>query len=125
MLAEVNRNLRIAIVDDQKELSFVYSQIIEQLGYQSPSIFNNGTSIVNALAKYSRQSFDIVIMDYQMPEMDGIEAAKIIQRYRKDTKVILATALQSVKQEAREAGLPILLKPFSINQLAECLELRN
>jgi DNA-binding NtrC family response regulator len=124
MLAEVNRNLRIAIIDDQKELSFVYSQIIEQLGYQSPSIFNNGTSIVNALAK-DRQSFDIVIMDYQMPEMDGIEAAKIIQRYRKDTKVILATSLHSVKQEARAAGLPILMKPFSINQLAECLELRN
>jgi CheY-like chemotaxis protein len=124
MLAEANQNLKIAIVDDKKELSIVCSQVIEKLGYPSPSIFNTGTSIVNALTK-DRQSFDIVIMDYQMPEMNGIEAAKIIQKYRKDTKIILATALHSIEHEAKKLGLPLLLKPFSIKQLAECLQLRN
>jgi hypothetical protein len=38
-------------VDDQKELSGVYSQIIEKLGYASPPIFNDGTSIVKALIR--------------------------------------------------------------------------
>jgi CheY-like chemotaxis protein len=60
-------------------------------------------------------------MDYRIPEMNGIEAAKIIQRYKKDTKIILATAFASVKQEAEASGLPFLLKPFSAKQLQDGL----
>jgi len=124
MLVEANRNLKIAIVDDQEELSDVYSKGIEKLGYPPPSMFYNGTSMVKALTR-DRQSFDVIIMDYQIPEMSGIEAAKIIQRYRKDTKIIIATANDFVKLEAIGAGLSFLLKPFSVEQLAKCLESPN
>jgi CheY-like chemotaxis protein len=124
MLVEANRNLKIAIVDDQEELSDVYSRGIEKLGYPAPSMFYNGTSMVKALTR-DRQSFDVIIMDYQIPEMSGIEAAKIIQRYRKDTKIIIATANDFVKLEAIGAGLSFLLKPFSVEQLVECLESPN
>ena len=124
MLVEANRNLKIAIVDDQEELSDVYSRGIEKLGYPAPSMFYNGTSMVKALTR-DRQSFDVIIMDYQIPEMSGIEAAKIIQRYRSKVKIIIATANNFVKHEAIRAGLSFLLKPFSVEQLAECLESPN
>jgi len=121
VLVEANRNLKIAVVDDQNELSEVYSRGIEKLGYQPPSIFNDGTSMVKALTR-DRQSFDVIIMDYRIPEMSGIEAAKIIKRYKSDTKIIIATSNDFVKSEAIGAGLSFLLKPFSVEQLAECLE---
>jgi CheY-like chemotaxis protein len=117
----VNHNLRIAIVDDEKELTDVYSMVIRKLGYPSPSVFVDGTSIVKALAK-GHLFFDVIIMDYRMPEMNGIEAAKIIQRHRKQTKIVLASGLDSVKQEALAAGLTFLGKPFSKEQLARYLE---
>ncbi len=82
---ETSNNLKITIVEDQKGLAVAYSKAIEKLGYPSPSVFNDGTSIVKALTK-DRQSFNVIIMDYQMPEMNGIEAAKIIQRYNRDTR---------------------------------------
>jgi len=124
MLVESNRNLKIAIVDDQNELSEVYSRGIENLGYSAPSIFNDGTSMVKALTR-DRQSYDVIIMDYRIPEMSAIEAAKIIQRYKKDTRIIIATANDLVKLEAIGAGLSFLRKPFSMEQLAECLESPN
>jgi DNA-binding NtrC family response regulator len=120
MLVEANRNLKIAIVDDQEELSDVYSTGIEKLGYPAPSMFYNGTSMVRALTR-DRQSFDVIIMDYRIPEMSGIEAAKIIQRYRSETKIIIATANNFVRHEAIMAGFSFLQKPFSAEQLAECL----
>jgi CheY-like chemotaxis protein len=121
MLADADRNLKIAVVDDQSNIANLYSKVIEKLGYPSPSIFSDGTSMVMALTK-DRQSFDIIIMDYQMPEMNGIEAAKIILRYKKDTKIILATASPSVEQEALVMGIPILSKPFSSEQLSKSLK---
>jgi CheY-like chemotaxis protein len=102
-------------------LSEVYSKGIENLGYQSPSFFYNGTSMIKALTR-GRQSYDVIIIDYQIPEMSAVEAARIIQRYRTDTKIIIATGSDFVKLEAIGAGLSFLLKPFTVDQLAECLE---
>ena len=93
------RDLKIAIVDDEKELTTLYSKVIKKIGCPIPSIFYDGSSIVHAVTK-DRQSFDIIIMDYRMPEMNGLEAAKIIKRYRKDTKIILTTAHIYLEKEA-------------------------
>src|SRR5579862_2266064 len=117
---ETNSKLKIAVVDDDTSIADLYCQIIEKLGYAKPAVFHNGTSLVKAMA-LDRLSFDVIIMDYRMPEMNGIEAAKIIQRYKKDTKIVIATAYDLVKEKASAAGLPLLLKPFSTEQLSECL----
>jgi len=61
-------------------------------------------------------------MDSRMPEMNGIEAAKITQRYRKETRIIIAMGYDFVKQKAIEAELPFILKPFSSQQFAEAIE---
>jgi CheY-like chemotaxis protein len=113
--------LRVAIVEDSPDLAFTLSKVLSKFGYPSPAVFHDGTSIVRALTR-DRESFDVILMDYRMPEMNGIEAAKIIQRYRKDTKIILASAYAFVKDKASEAGLPFLQKPFSSAQLVDCLD---
>ena len=56
-----------------------------------------------------------------MPEMNGIEAAKLIKRYRKDTQVVIMTGYDFVKKEAEHIGVPFLQKPFSVEQLGKCL----
>ncbi len=56
-----------------------------------------------------------------MPEMNGIEAAKIIKRYRGKTKIVMMTGYDFVKQKAADIGVPVLQKPFSLEQLAKCL----
>ena len=76
-------------------------------------------ALLELFAKHGR--FDLVLMDYRMPEMNGIEAAKIIQTHRKEAKIILVTAQGSVKQQALDAGLSFIEKPFSMKQLARTL----
>lgn len=108
---------RIAIVDDKRELLSLYSRVISRLGYPTPATFTNGTSLVKAIVS-DRISFDVILMDYRLPEMDGIDAARIIRRYRPNTRIILATAYDSTKARALDSGLLFLQKPFSAKELS-------
>jgi CheY-like chemotaxis protein len=120
LLKEPARTLKIAVVDDEPDPTSTYSGVIRSLGYEEPAIFHDGTSLVRALMR-NRDQFDVILLDYRMPEMNGLEAAKIIRRYRKDTQVVITTGYDFVRQRARDMGLPFLQKPFSLEQLEKCL----
>jgi len=113
--------MKIAIVEDDPDIRSLLSMMLTQkLRYPEPSLFVDGSSLVRALTE-DHKSFDVIIMDYRMPEMNGIEAAKIIRRHRNETKIILTTGYD-VKEEAQGAGLLYLQKPFSMDALARILE---
>lgn len=120
MLTSDKGRLKIAIVDDEKELSDVCSKMLVKMGYSSPSVFNDGTSLIRSIMN-DRLSFDVILMDYRMPEMNGIEAAKIVIKLRPQTKIIMITGIDHVKEKAAEIGVLYLQKPFTAKQLAECL----
>ena len=110
---------RIAIVDDEPDILNAYSQMLSNLGFPKPSLFTTGTALINTLAS-GDATFDLILMDYRIPEMNGLEAAKIVRRYRPEIKIILATASSSPVEEAALAeGFFFLQKPFSKNTLAE------
>lgn len=78
----------------------------------------NGLEAVEAVAK---NSFDIVLMDMQMPEMDGVEATRVIRQQLKATVPIIALTANAIKGESEkcfEAGMDdFLSKPFNENDL--------
>jgi len=107
-------------VDDDPDIRKSFSMMISHLRYSS-FVFDSGTSFVNALAK-DELSFDLVLMDYRMPELNGIEAAKIIHRYRPAMKIILVTACDFVEKEALAAGLLYVRKPLSMGTFSRTLK---
>ena len=111
---------KIAIVDDDPDIRKSFSTMISHLGYSS-FVFDSGTSFVKALAK-DKLSFDLVLMDYRMPEMNGIEASRIIQRYRPEMKIILVTAYDFVEKEALATGLLYIRKPLSMGAFSRILK---
>jgi CheY-like chemotaxis protein len=111
---------KIAIVDDDPEIRNIFSRVISHLGYSS-FVFESGTSLVRALAK-DKLSLDLVLMDYEMPEMNGIEASRIIQRYRTNIKIVLITAYDFVEKEALANGLLYVRKPLSMEALSKILK---
>ena len=113
-------DLKIAVVDDEKDLSDVISKVLQKLGYSAPTVFSDSTTLIRALMT-DHQNFDIILMDYRMPEMNGIEAAKIIKRYNKENNLVVMSGYDFVKDKAADIGLPFLPKPFSIEQLDLCL----
>ena len=79
-----------------------------------------------ALAQLDRQPFDLILTDYQMPGMNGLELAGTVHRTSPGTPVVLITAHRSgdwLQERARELDLVgYLQKPFSLLHLRELLE---
>jgi two-component system, sensor histidine kinase and response regulator len=110
---------KIAIVDDDPGIREIFTMMVSHLGYSS-SAFESGTSFIRALAE-DNLSFDLVLMDYRLPGMNGIEASRIIQRYRPDLKIVLITAYDFVEHEALANGLLFMRKPLSMEAFSRIL----
>ena len=115
--------LRILLAEDNRVNQKVAMKMLERLGYAA-ELAENG---VEALAAMERQTFDVVLMDLQMPEMDGIEATRALCRRTEPTdrpRVIALTAnvLREERQACLDAGMDDFLpKPLSIADLTEAL----
>lgn len=113
-----HKPLRILLVEDNKMNQLIAGRIFEKIGY--PVDFaDNG---LLALKKLEELDYDLIFMDIQMPEMDGLQTTRhIIDKYGdKAPPVIAMTAnvLSENEQECREAGMKdFLSKPFTIDRL--------
>ena len=115
------KDLAVAVVDDNPGICKLVSDLVVRLGFKSPAfVARDGQEIVNAVTKEGL-SPDIIIMDYRLPGIDGIEASKIITKTRPGTKIIVATAEDSIKPTAVALGFGFLQKPFSIRELLRAI----
>ena len=83
----------ILLVEDDKNQSLLYEQELRQEGYEIITAFNGK----EALEKVQEQLPDIIIMDINMPKMDGIEAMGRILSNNKNVPVIINTAYSNYK----------------------------
>jgi CheY-like chemotaxis protein len=117
----VLKNMKVAVVEDDPEIRSLLSTILSQrLSLPRPTLFNDGASLARALTE-DGLSFDLIIMDYRMPEMNGLDTAKLVRNHLKGAKIILTTGYD-LKEEARSEGLLYLQKPFSTEELARIIE---
>ena len=95
--------------------------LVKRLGYHVACVAHDGDEIVQLVLEDSAHP-DLILMDYRMPMMNGMQAAEKILRMRPEIKVIIATADQSVRRDVISAGLFLLQKPFSISAVAKTIE---
>lgn len=116
-------SLKILLAEDNTTNQKVALLMLKKLGYQA-DIANNGLEVLEALRK---QAYDIVLMDVQMPEMDGLEASRLIrQEFSKQEEpwiiAMTANALQGDKEMCLESGMnDYVTKPIRKDELAEVL----
>ncbi len=112
---------RIIVADDESLIRMDLREMLTNLGYLVVGEVQDGRSAVNQ-ARELRP--DIVIMDIKMPDMDGIEAAKILTEERIAPVVLLSAYSQrDLVDRAREAGVTAyLVKPYREEDLTPAIE---
>jgi response regulator NasT len=112
---------RVVIADDESIIRMDLREILTDLGYLVVGEAGDGRSAVN-LGRELRP--DVVIMDIRMPDLDGIEAARILTEER-IAPVLLLTAFSQrhLVERAKEAGVVgYIVKPFRESDLAPAIE---
>ncbi|HVM96161.1 MAG TPA: ATP-binding protein, partial [Candidatus Acidoferrales bacterium] len=122
---ESRRTLRILVAEDNLTNQKLVSRILEKRGHRV-SIVADGRQALDA---WRTASFDVVLMDVQMPEMDGIEATRVIRaQERHDGRhlpivALTAHALQGDKELFLAAGMDAYLsKPIDAHDLVQTIE---
>ncbi|MFK7762179.1 MAG: GAF domain-containing protein [Roseobacter sp.] len=119
----VRHPLRILLAEDNLVNQKLATRLLEQMGYRS-DLASNG---IEACESVARQRYDVVLMDVQMPEMDGLEAARRINRdHPKETRpkiiAMTANAMQGDREMCIAAGMnDYIAKPIRVDRLIEAL----
>ena len=115
--------LRILLAEDNEVNQKVAIRLLERLGHRA-DVAGNGRE---ALTRLEHASYDVVLMDVQMPEMDGLEASRAIcARWpagrRPRIVALTAEAMQGDREKCLAAGMDdYIVKPVTLNQLGEAL----
>jgi len=115
--------LSILLAEDNAVNQMVLLQMLRKIGYQA-DLASNGFDVLAAL---DRQAYDVVLMDIQMPDMDGFEATRrILARFPKMKRpriiALTAHALNGDRERCLEAGMDgYLSKPVKIEDLQSAL----
>jgi len=116
--------LHILLAEDNTVNQRLALRLLGRRGYRA-DVAGNGLEVLEAL---QRQRYDVILMDVQMPEMDGLEATRSIHRdvpARQRPRIIAMTAnaMQGDREECLAAGMDdYLTKPIQVKALHEALE---
>ncbi len=115
-------DLRILVAEDNAVNQTVMRAMLEQLGY-APELAIDG---VEAVERLEAEHFDIVLMDVQMPRMDGLQATRTIRERWPDRSLriiaVTANAMTEDRDRCLDAGMDdYLAKPVTLDRLATAL----
>ncbi len=121
-MGEINP-LRILLAEDNTTNQKLALTLLGRLGYQA-DIAGNGLEALQAL---ERQSYDVILMDVQMPEMDGLEATRQLRQELLDVQqpyviAMTANAMEGDREMCLAAGMDdYVSKPIRIEELVRAL----
>ena len=118
--------LRILLAEDNVVNQKLALRLLQQMGYRA----DLAATASRRSSRCERQTYDVVLMDVQMPEMDGLEASRRINaRWPAGTRprivAMTANAMQGDREMCLAAGMDdYLTKPIRVDQLVEALTAR-
>ncbi len=113
-----NTEICILVVEDEKLLNWSLAKSLSNWGFGVHPVFTGN----EALSQLEKSGFDVIMLDYQLPDMDGLEIARCVRKVQPNAVIFLVTAFQW-NELAVEAGLidAYFNKPLDFQQLREAL----
>ena len=108
--------MRIVVVDDEPTIVLMCQRVLEAQGHTVQGF----TSVPAALAQLEAETADVLVVDYKMPELNGLEFIQRAWTIRPDLRVVMITAhgTREVIGRATQTGVrSVVLKPFTPSEL--------
>lgn len=112
---------RVMVIDDEKIVCDMAKMSLEQEGYEVETFLNAEP----ALKRLAEQKFDIVVTDYKMKGIDGMEVLRTVRKLYPETKVIMITAfanLDAAIEALRSDVHDFFPKPVKIKELKASIQ---
>jgi len=122
-MSNLDLSMKVLVVDDMSTMRRIVKNVLKQIGYSDFAEAENGK---DALDKLQAQKFDLVVSDWNMPEMSGLDLLRAIRAdpELKHLPVLMVTAEAQKENiiEAVQAGVSnYVVKPFTADALQEKL----
>ncbi len=117
----MNQTLSILIVDDHPAMCRTLQDILEDEGYMVTAV-SSGKAAVRICQE---QTFDVILMDVRMPDLNGVEAYRQLKNYAIGTRVIMMSAysVEELKKEAlKEGAIAFLQKPVDVEFVLKLIQ---
>jgi len=115
--------MKILVVDDSKAMRMIIQRTLRQAGFTAHTV-SEASNGAEALAALRKEGFDLVLSDWNMPEMSGIElltavrSANIVVQFG----FITSEGTPAMRQQAADAGAAFLIaKPFTVESFEQTL----
>lgn len=110
--------IKVLIVEDEKLLNWSLVNSLSKWGFDVRPVF----TAEEALARLNESPFDVVLLDYQLPDLDGIAVARLVRQKQPSSAIFLVTAFQ-LNELTLEPGLIDVYfnKPIDLQQLHKAL----
>jgi CheY-like chemotaxis protein len=106
-------NKRILIADDEKVLRMLMAEALKSYDYEI-DVVKNG---IEAISYIEKRSYDLIITDYMMPEMDGLELTRRIKAKYPSIPILVITGNGPVQDLLKSGATACIMKPFNIFEL--------
>ena len=113
--------MRILVVDDEPPIVQLCVKILARAGHEVDGV----TSGEDALARLTSTPVDLLVVDYNMPELNGIEVIRRARTLQPGLKVVMITAPRTREAAEEELGAGpswVLMKPFTPNELVQTVD---
>ncbi len=114
-----NPDMTVLVVEDEKLQSWSLAKSLAKWGYAVRPVYTGA----DAVALIEKSGFDIILLDYQLPDLDGLEVARRARRFHPDAVIFLVTAFQ-LNELPVHTGLidAYFNKPLDLQQLHQALD---
>jgi CheY-like chemotaxis protein len=106
--------MRVLIAEDDRDVGASLSLLVERCGHEVVQLVGSGWEAIQA---YTRLKPDVVLMDYSMPRLNGLTAARMILSRQPSAKIVLITGAIPVSQLAETGLVGVLTKPIAFDKL--------
>ena len=120
----LSAGLRVLLVDDSEINRFVGAEMLKNLGVEYVTLAPDGEA---AILQLQQQDFDMVLLDINMPGVDGFGVTRWLRRYGRNSQIpviaLTADVLPAIAQRGKEVGINALLtKPFEYADLFKVMQ---